>query len=224
MNLHIPDGYLSPITYIPSYVVAVPLFYYGLKRLKEELNEQTLPFIATLTALSFLVMMINIPIPGGTSGHAIGTATIAILFDPWIAFISLSLVLLIQSLIFGDGGITAWAVNSISIGFVASFTAYYSFKFLKNFNKTFALFFAGWFSIVCASFFIALFLGIQPMVAHDANGKPLFFPFDLSITIPALVVSHMLYFGIVEGVYTVLVVKFIEKVKFSFNKGVSNET
>ncbi len=221
--MHIPDGYLSPITYIPSYLVAVPLFAYGMKKLKEQLNEETLPFIATLTALSFLVMMINIPIPGGTSGHAIGAGAIAILFNPWVAFISLSLVLLIQSLIFGDGGITAWAVNSLSIGFVASFTAYYSYKVLERFNKNFALFFAGWFSIVCASFVIAVFLGIQPIIAHDETGKPLFFPFDLTVTIPALVISHMLYFGIAEGIYTVLVVRFIEKVKLSFNKGVSSE-
>ena len=221
--MHIPDGYLSPITYIPSYAVAVPLLAYGFKKLKQQLNEETLPFIATLTALSFLIMMINIPIPGGTSGHAIGTGAIAILFNPWIAFVSLSLVLLIQSLIFGDGGITAWAINSLGMGFVASFTAYYSYKVLKNFNKNFALFFAGWFSIVSASFVIALFLGIQPIIAHDENGKPLFFPFDLSVTIPALVFSHMLYFGIVEGIYTILVVKFVEKVKLSFSKGVSSE-
>ncbi len=221
--MHIPDGYLSPITYIPSYAVAVPLFAYGLKKLKQELSEETLPFIATLTALSFLVMMINIPIPGGTSGHAIGAAAIAILFDPWISFICLSLVLLIQSLIFGDGGITAWAVNSISMGFVASFSAYYSYKFLKRFNKGIALFISGWVSIVTASFVIALFLGIQPIVAHDSEGKPLFFPFDLSITIPALVFSHMVYFGVVEGIYTVLVVKFVEKLKLSLTKGVQNE-
>ena len=106
---------------------------------------------------------------------------------------------------------------------MASFTAYYSYKVLKNFNKNFALFFAGWFSIVSASFVIALFLGIQPIIAHDENGKPLFFPFDLSVTIPALVFSHMLYFGIVEGIYTILVVKFVEKVKLSFSKGVSSE-
>jgi cobalt/nickel transport system permease protein len=221
--LHIPDGYLSPITYIPSYVVVVPLFAYGFKKLKEELNEETLPFIATLTALSFLIMMLNIPVPGGTSGHAIGTASIAILFNPWVAFVSLSLVLLIQSLIFGDGGITAWAINSFSMGFVAAFSGYYSYRFLKGFNKTFALFFAGWFSIVSASFFIALFLGIQPIIAHDENGKPLFFPFNLEITIPALVIPHMLYFGVAEGIYTVLVVRFIEKIKMSFNREISNE-
>ena len=217
--MHIPDGYLSPITYIPSYAVAVPLFAYGIKKLKAKLNDETLPLISSLTAMSFLIMMINIPIPAGTSGHAIGTAAISILIDPWIAFISISLVLLIQALIFGDGGITAWAINSLAMGFIASFVAYYSFKFLSRLNENIALFISGWLSIVSASFIIAFFLGIQPIVAHTPDGKPLFFPFDLKITIPALVGSHMLYFGVVEGIYTLVVVKFIEKIKNSFLRG-----
>ncbi len=213
--MHIPDGYLSPLTYIPTYAVAIPTLAYGIKKLRETLNEETYPFISTLTALSFLVMMINIPIPGGTSGHAIGTAVLSILFSPWVAFVSISLVLLIQALIFGDGGITSLAVNSLSIGFAGSFSAYYSYKFLKKFNENLALFFGGWFSIVVASLFIAIFLGIQPIFFHDEDGKPLYFPFDLSITIPALVGSHMLYFGVVEGIFTLVVVKFIQKIKSS---------
>ncbi|WP_293445149.1 cobalt transporter CbiM [Persephonella sp.] len=211
--MHIPDGYLSPATYISSYATAVPLFAYGIKKLKENLDDKTLPLISSLTALSFLVMMINIPIPGGTSGHAIGAAAISILTNPWIGFISLSLVLLIQAIIFGDGGITAWAVNSLSMGFVASFTAYFSYRFLSGFNRGFALFFSGWISAVVSSLVIAVFLGIQPMIAHTPDGKPLFFPFGLEITVPALVLSHMVYFGIVEGVYTFVVVRFIQKTK-----------
>ncbi len=211
--MHIPDGYLSPQTYIASYAIGIPLFLYGIKKLKEHMNEQTLPFIATLTALSFLIMMINIPIPGGTSGHAIGTAVISIIFNPWVAFVSLGIVLLIQALIFGDGGITAWAVTTLAIGFFAGFSAYYSYLFLSRINKNFALFFAGWFSIVVASFVIAVVLGIQPLIAQDQDGNPLFFPFDLKITIPAIVGSHMLYFGVVEGIYTLVVIKFMEKIK-----------
>lgn len=217
--MHIPDGYLSPVTYIPSYAVAVPLMAYGIKKLKEKLNDQTFPLISSLTAMSFLIMMINIPIPGGTSGHAIGTAAISILIDPWIAFVSISLVLLIQALIFGDGGITAWAVNSLAMGFVASFVAYYTYKGLSKFNENIALFISGWLSIVTASFVVAVFLGIQPVVAHTPDGKPLFFPFGLEITIPALVGSHMLYFGVVEGIYTLVVIKFVERIKNPFLKG-----
>jgi len=221
--MHIPDGYLSPQTYIPAYAVAIPMVAYGIKKLKENLNEETYPFIATLTALSFLIMMINVPIPGGTSGHAIGTAVLSILFNPWVAFISESFVLLIQSLIFGDGGITSWSVNSIGMGFIASFSAYYSYKLFKKINKTFALFISGWISVVLASLFIAFALGIQPIIAHDPTGRPLYFPFGLSITIPALVGAHILYFGAIEGIYTLIVVKFIEKIRNYTVRDLNNE-
>ncbi|WP_456470218.1 cobalt transporter CbiM [Caminibacter sp.] len=207
--MHIADGYLSPATVLASYAVAVPLWIYGFKKLKEKLNEETLPVIGALAALSFIIMMFNVPVPGGTSGHAIGAALIAILFDPWIAFVSVSLVLLIQSVVFGDGGISAWAVNSLSMGFVASFVGYYVFKVLKD-KTRFAPFIAGYVSIVTASFVVATVLGIQPIFWSE-NGHPLYFPFDLKITIPAMVGEHMLFFGIVEGIFTQLIYGFLTK-------------
>jgi len=205
--MHIPDGYLSPTTIVVSYAVTLPLWIYGFKKLKEKLNENTLPLIGSLTALSFIIMMLNVPIPGGTSGHALGTALISILFGPWIAFISISLVLLIQAVIFGDGGISALAIESFAMGFVASFVAYYVFKLLKN--KKFAPFIAGYLSIVVASFIIALALGIQPIFWR--NNNPLYFPFDLKVTIPAIVGSHIVAFGLVEGILTQLLYNFLTK-------------
>jgi cobalt/nickel transport system permease protein len=207
--MHIADGYLSPVTVAVSYAVAIPLWIYGFKRLKEKLNEETLPIIGALAALSFIIMMFNVPVPGGTSGHAVGAALIAILFDPWIAFVSVSLVLLIQAVVFGDGGISAWAVNSLSMGFIASFVGYYVFKWLKDKTK-FAPFIAGYVSIVAASFFVAVVLGIQP-IFWSHNGHPLYFPFDLKVTIPAMVGEHMMFFGIVEGIFTQLVYSFLTK-------------
>jgi len=205
--MHIPDGYLSPTTIVVSYTITLPLWIYGFKKLKEKLNENTLPLIGSLTALSFIIMMLNVPIPGGTSGHALGTALISILFGPWIAFISISLVLLIQAVIFGDGGISALAIESFAMGFVASFVAYYVFKLLKN--KKFAPFIAGYLSIVVASFIIALALGIQPIFWR--NNNPLYFPFDLKVTIPAIVGSHIVAFGLVEGILTQLLYNFLTK-------------
>ena len=82
--MHIPDGYLSPETVLVSYTVTIPLWIYGFKKLKQTLNEETMPLIGGLSALSFIIMMFNIPIPGGTSGHAVGATLIAILFSPWI--------------------------------------------------------------------------------------------------------------------------------------------
>jgi len=207
--MHIPDGYLSPATVVATYLVATPLWVYGFKRLKEILDEETMPLIGALSALSFIIMMFNIPIPGGTSGHAVGVALIAILFNPWIGFVSVSLVLLIQSIIFGDGGISALGANALGMAFVGAFSGYYTFKLLQN--KKFAPFIAGWVSAVASSLFIAIILGIQPFWSE--GGKPLYFPFDLATTIPALVGSHMLFFGIVEGILTQLVYSYIKDKK-----------
>ncbi len=211
--MHIPDGYVSPQTFIIGYVTFIPLLILSFRKLTSKLSEKTLPLISTLSALSFVVMMLNIPIPGGTSGHAIGTAAISILIDPWIASLSVSIVLLIQALFFGDGGITTWSLNSLAMGFLASFSAFYAFRFLNRFiNQKVALFLSGWISIVVASAFVAVVLGIQPIIASQ-NGKALYFPFDLKVTVPAIVLSHMAYFGIAEGIYTMVVVSFIKRIR-----------
>jgi cobalt/nickel transport system permease protein len=207
--MHIHDGYLSPATVIATYTLTIPLWVYGFKKLKQTLNEETMPLISALSALSFIIMMFNIPIPGGTSGHAVGATLIAILFGPWVGFISVSLVLLIQSVIFGDGGISALAANSLGMAFIGSFVGYYIFKMFEN--KKYAPFLAGWSGIVLSSLFIAVILGIQPFWSE--NSKPLYFPFGLTTTIPALVVSHMLFFGIVEGIFTQIVYNYLKDKK-----------
>jgi cobalt/nickel transport system permease protein len=208
--MHIPDGYLSPATVAISYAVMIPLWAYGFKKLKEKLNEKTLPLLGTLSALSFLIMMFNIPVPGGTSGHAIGTSLLAIMFGPWVAFISVSFVLLIQAVVFGDGGMSTWAVNSFDMAFVAAFVAYYVFYLLKDKTK-FAPFIAGYIAINVAAFSDAVILGIQPIFWHDADGKPLYFPFDLKVAIPAMMAAHLGVFGVIEGVFTQIVYAFLKK-------------
>ncbi len=206
--MHIPDGYLSPTTVAVTYAVAVPLWVYGFKKLKSSLNEETLPLIGALSAMSFIIMMFNIPIPGGTSGHAVGAALISMLFSPWIGFVSVSLVLLIQAVVFGDGGVSTLAANALSMAFVGSFLGYYGFALLKKYK--FAPFFAGWIALVGSSVLTSVMLGIQPLF-WMADGKPLYFPFGLKVTFMALVGSHMLFFGVVEGVFTALVYSYIKK-------------
>ena len=211
--MHIPDGYISPKTFVPAYLIFVPLVVHAYKRVRTVLDEQTLPMLSSLAALSFVIMMFNIPVPGGTSGHAIGTAVISILFGPWIAFLALSVVLLIQALVFGDGGITTYAINALSMGFIAAFTSYYTYKFLRGkVSDKLNYFISGWFSIVMASFFVAVLLGIQPIIAKDAAGHPLYFPFGLNVSIPALVGAHVLFFGVAEGLFTMITVSYIKHV------------
>lgn len=218
-NMHIPDGFLSPLVYLPATVIAVPLLIKAFKKTKESINDESFAFLSSLSAFSFVIMMFNIPIPGGTSGHAIGAAILAILFGPWVAAFCISLTLFIQALIFGDGGVSVIAVNSLSMGFTASFVAYYLYGLLKGrFSENVVLFLSGWSGIVAASLVVAIVLGIEPLLGVDSAGHPIYFPFGLSVTIPAIVGSHMLFFGVVEGIATMLVVRFVEKI-MSRNKG-----
>jgi len=210
--MHIPDGFVSPITYISATAIAIPLIAYAYKKTKEALTDESFALLSSLTAFSFVIMMFNIPIPGGTSGHAVGMGILAILFGPWVAAFCVSITLFIQALVFADGGITVFAVNSIAMGFAGAFGSYAVYKLLDGrVNEKAVLFVSGWVGIVVASVVVATVLGIQPMMGLDEQGRPLYFPFALDVTIPAVVGSHALFFGIVEGIATVLVVSFIKK-------------
>ncbi len=214
--MHIPDGFITPKMYIPAYVASAGLWAYGLKRVQKKLDEEAIPYLAVLTALAFVLMMVTIPLPGGTSVHAMGIGLIAVLFGIWVSFTAVSMVLLIQAVLFGDGGVTTLPVNALAMGFAGSCAAYYIFRALRNTHEKAALFLAGWLSVNLAALIAAIALGLQPAIAHRSDGTPLFFPFGLTITLPAVMITHAIV-GIGEGVMTVLVYKFIKKFKHKTN-------
>lgn len=205
--MHIPDGFISPQTYIPASIAMVGLWYAA--KVKLALVAEEIPFLASLSALSFVLMMIVFPLPGGTSAHLSGVALMAVVFGPWMSFAAISLVLLIQALLLGEGGITSLCVNVLAIAFVGSFTAYYLHKLLGKYESI-ALFAAGFGAIVVSSFVMAIVLGIQPLIASDASGKALFFPFGLGVTIPAVMIPHLIV-GAIEGVFTMVMYRFLRK-------------
>lgn len=203
--MHIPDGFISPQTYIPAIAISAALLALAYRKI--ELDAQKIPLIAGVSAISFVMMLIAIPFPGGTTMHLGGVAIISLLFGPWIAFSSVSLVLLIQALLFGEGGITSYPINIIAIAFIGSFSSYYSYKLLSSFSKNGAMLVAGWASIFLSSVVIAFVLGIQPLIA-SVDGTPLYFPFGLSVTLPSVIIPHILL-GIAEGLVTLSGVKFL---------------
>lgn len=210
--MHIPDGFISPQTYLPAYAAAAGLWAYAASRVKRQLDADTLPFLAAYTALSFVLMMVALPLPGGTTVHAAGIGLLAVCFGGWMAFLAVSLVLAMQALLFGDGGVTALPINALAMGLAGSFTALTAWKLLGRFNETVALFLAGWLSIVLPAVLVALALGIQPLIAHDAAGAPLFFPFGLKVTLPAVVLPHLLV-GIAEGILSVLGYRYLTRLR-----------
>lgn len=203
--MHIPDGFISPQTYLPAIAVSALLLTIAYKKI--DLDVEKIPLIAGVSALSFVLMLIVIPFPGGTTMHLGGVAIIALLFGPWTAFGSLSLVLLIQALLFGEGGITSYPVNMLAIAFLGSFSAFALYTLIASYSKNAAMFAAGWASVFFPSVLIAFVLGIQPLIASEGS-TPLYFPFDLTITLPSVIIPH-LFLGIIEGVVTLSVVKFL---------------
>ncbi len=201
--MHIPDGFLSPITYVPADVAAAALVWYGMRRVGFE-SEQ-IPYIAALSALGFVFMMVAIPLPGGSSAHLQGVALMALLFGPWRSFLAFTLVLTVEALIFAEGGILVLGVNILAIAFIGSFTAYAVYALLKKFAQTLAIFVATVLSVVSSSLFIATVLGIQTLLPHGDKG---FFPFDLSVTVPALAIPHLII-GCVEGAVTVALYRYL---------------
>jgi cobalt/nickel transport system permease protein len=202
--MHIPDGFLSPQTYLPAYAVAAGAWAWAAKGLRNHLDETTVPRLAVLTALAYALGLIMVPIPGGTSGHALGIAILALVFGIRQAFLAYSLVLLLQSLLFGAGGITALAINALAMGLLGSAAAVATRRLLKPLGETASVAAAAWLSVIVSGLAVALVLGIQPLVAHAVDGTPLFFPFGLSITLPAILVPHAII-GVGEAVLTVLV-------------------
>ena len=214
--MHIPDGYLSPQTFVPLYGASFLFWAIALKKIKKELSAKYIPYLAMAAAFSFLIMMFNVPIPGGTTGHAVGGALIAILLGPWAAVLAISVVLIIQAMVFGDGGITAIGANCFNMAVVMPFVSYWVFKLIKGgANKGarvyVAAFLAGYIGLSVAALLTGFEFGIQPMIAAGPDGKPLYAPYPLAIAVPAMVLEHMILFSVVEGMVTALILKYFVK-------------
>jgi cobalt/nickel transport system permease protein len=214
--MHIPDGYLSPQTYVPLYGASLVFWSIALKKLRKELSMKHVPYLAMATAFSFIIMMFNIPIPGGTTGHAVGGGIIAILLGPWTAVIAVSVVLVIQAIVFGDGGITAIGANCFNMAVVMPFVSYGVFKLVNGKAKgtsrsSIAAFLSGYAGLSIAAILTGVEFGIQPLIAHGPGGRPLYGPYPLSIAVPAMASGHLLLFSMVEGAITVLLLRYFLK-------------
>lgn len=202
--MHIPDGFLDSKTWISTALVSASSIGYSLRRIKTQMSEQQIPLMGVLAAFIFAAQMLNFPVVGGTSGHFLGAALAAIFLGPWVASVLMTTILLVQSLLFADGGITALGANIFNMGLVATFSAYWIYSIFKNlissrWGETVGAFLASWFSVVLASGACALELA--------ASGtSPLF------LVLPVMLGWHSMI-GIGEGLITVGVTQYVRKVR-----------
>jgi cobalt/nickel transport system permease protein len=222
--MHIPDGYLSPSTCAALYASSAPFWYLALRRLKRWLSTRLIPLLSVFAAFSFLVMMFNLPLPGGTTGHALGVAIASIVLGPWASILALSIALLIQALFFGDGGITTLGANCFNMAIVGSLVAYLVYRLLAgraaitSARRIVAAALAGYTAINASAFCAAVELGIQPLLFRDPSGAPLYAPYSLSIALPAMMIGHLSFAGLAELVLSGGVVAYFQRANPSLLK------
>ncbi len=199
--MHIPDGFLSTATVATTYVISAGGIGNAVRLANKNLGEKHIPMMGILAAFIFAAQMLNFPVAGGTSGHFLGAALVAILLGPWAAVLIMAVVLTGQSLIFQDGGILALGANIFNMGIVGGFSAYYIYKWLgavlgdSNRSKLISGFAAAWASVLLASIACAIELAVS-------GTSP------ISVALPAMAGVHAII-GIGEGLITVAVVSLV---------------
>ncbi|MEW5765405.1 MAG: cobalt transporter CbiM [Acidobacteriota bacterium] len=215
--MHIPDGYLGPATALATWGIMVPVWGSALRHLRKGLEVRRIPLLSLGAAFSFLIMMFNIPIPGGTTGHAVGSVLVALLLGPWAAVISVSLALALQALLFGDGGITALGANCLTMAGIMPLAGWAAFRLTgatappDSRRRYLAAGFAAYAGLNAAALATAGLLGIQPLLASDASGRPLYCPYGLGVAVPVMAAEHLLLFGFVEAIVTSVALKWLDR-------------
>ncbi|MEW6182707.1 MAG: energy-coupling factor ABC transporter permease [Bacillota bacterium] len=197
--MHIPDGFLNPKIWAACGVISTALVGAAIRQTREALAEKQVPVMGVMAAFIFAAQMINFPVFGGTSGHLIGGVLAAVLFGPFSAGIIMTAILIIQCLIFNDGGLTALGANVLNMGFIAPFTGYAVYKALRGLGAAAASFVAGWISVLAAAAACALELALS-------GTSP------IMVVLPAMLFWH-LFIGVGEGIITAAVLGYLQRTR-----------
>ena len=212
--MHIPENYLSPSTCAVATVAMLPVWATAVRHVREEVPREKVPLIGMAAAFSFLAMMFNIPLPGGTTGHAVCGTLIAILFGPWSAVLAISIALAIQAVFFGDGGVLALGANCFNMAFVLPFVGYAVYqavaaRFEGERGRLIAAGIGSYVGLNAAALLCAIEFGIQPLLFHDASGAALYCPYPLTVSVPAMMLGHLTVAGMAEAGFTVGILAFL---------------
>jgi cobalt/nickel transport system permease protein len=199
--MHIPDGFISTPVAAAGIAVAVGSVACAVKATNKKMGEKQIPMMGILAAFIFAAQMLNFPVPGGTSGHLIGAALAAILLGPWAGILIMTSVLIVQSLIFQDGGLLALGANIVNMGVIPCFAGYYLYRGINPLFRKRKLGImvgsglAGWLTVVASSIFCALELAASGTV-------------PLNVALPAMAGIHAVI-GVGEGLITAAVLALV---------------
>lgn len=202
--MHIPDGFIDLKTAAVTGVLSAGGLAGAIYGVKRYFKARVIAMMGVMSALIFALQMINFTIPGGTSGHLLGGALAAIILGPHAGAIAIAVVLIVQALIFMDGGIVALGSNIFNMAIVGVYGSFLIYWLLSKISKSRWMFFiaigaASWLSVVAASFFTALELGISGTYA-------------IGITMKAMLGIHAII-GLGEAAITIAVISFINRIR-----------
>jgi cobalt/nickel transport system permease protein len=198
--MHLPDGLVSPTVTIIGFLITIAFWAVCFKKVK--LSEQQVPMMGLLTALFFAAMMLNVPLLGPTTAHLLGGAAIGLILGPFAGLISMSIILVLQALLFGDGGLLVLGVNVLNIGVIGVFIPCIIFLALNKLFKPkigpslfVAIFISAFFGDLLAAIAAGTVVGLSPLSPW----------YGLSVAVPAMVINHSII-GVVEGIVTVFLI------------------
>lgn len=202
LALHIPDGFLSPGVSVFCWVITLVLIAVSLNKVQKDYQEKAVPLMGVCAAFIFAAQMINFPIPGGTSGHLVGGTLAAIILGPWAGTLVVTVVFIVQAVLFQDGGLTVLGANILNMGLIGTFCGYYLYKAIRfSLGRTswrsmaIATVVSAWCSVVIAAIATALQLALSGTV-------------PLMVSMIAMVSWHVLI-GVGEAIITVIAVGFV---------------
>jgi cobalt/nickel transport system permease protein len=185
--MHIPDGFLSLTICAIMYALSIGFLVLSWKKAKNAYSSSFTPMLAVSSAFVFAAQMINFPILYGTSGHLVGGTFLSVLLGPYMAILGLTIVLMMQALIFADGGLSTFGANVFNMAVIGGLS-YFIVKSLKRESKSSSRFFisvfaASWISMVAGAIACGLQIGFSPLFS-EAGG--------VIVTVPAMLFWHIL--------------------------------
>ena len=200
--LHIPDGFLSVGIAIVCWVVTLVVLAIAVNKAQEVFDERLAPLAGVMAAFIFAGQMINFPVASGTSGHLIGATLAVVVLGPWLGLLAMTAVIVLQALLFQDGGLVVMGANVLVMGIVPGLVGYGIYQLTKNLKENLrfaAVGAAAWFSVMMAALITALLLGFSGTTS-------------LGIAIPAMLGVHALI-GVGEALITVAALGFIARTR-----------
>jgi len=203
--LHIPDGLMDPLVAAAGWLVAFAVLALTTRALNRKMDDRQIPLMAVLAAGIFVAQMLNFPIGAGTTGHLVGAALAAILLGPYAGMAVMMVILAIQCLLFGDGGITALGLNFVNMGIIGCLTGHYVFRAFPDKYRTAGIFAAAWLAV----FLGALACALELSLSHVMSGGS--FGIAPAIAFPLMSVYHAVI-GVGEAIVTTGILAYLGQV------------